>query len=100
MGNLPQFAKDEEKAKALWDVSEELGGVQFNLAAVADSEIVDASPEESPVEEAEEPDSEVVDSEIVDAGPEESPVEEAEEPDSEEDNTEDPVDAAEEVDGA
>ena len=30
--NLPKFAKDEAKAKALWELSEELGGIKFDLA--------------------------------------------------------------------
>mmetsp|Transcript_2510 Transcript_2510/g.5330 ORF Transcript_2510/g.5330 Transcript_2510/m.5330 type:complete len:462 (-) Transcript_2510:35-1420(-) len=64
--NLPKFAKDEDKAKALWEVSEELGGVQFDLVSVVASEEADVTPEESPIEE-----------EIpVEVNLEESPVEE------------------------
>ena len=44
--NMPSFAKDEAKASALWHVSEELGGIKFDLkmstaTASATSEIVD-----------------------------------------------------------
>ena len=43
--NLPAFAKDEAKAKALWDVSEELAGIKFDLAQTAEIEIVDSTTE-------------------------------------------------------
>lgn len=32
--NLPKFALDEEKAEALWEISEDLGGIQFDLTAL------------------------------------------------------------------
>jgi len=48
--NLPAFSEDADKAKALWEVSEELGGIQFDLVAGAEGEIVDIDPEESTVE--------------------------------------------------
>lgn len=45
---LPPFAKDAEKARSLWEASEELGGLKFDLAEVAaiDREILDVVPEE------------------------------------------------------
>ncbi|KAL9181956.1 hypothetical protein ACHAXT_012299 [Thalassiosira profunda] len=33
---MPPYAKDEEKAKALWEVSEELGGVVFEVTDLVD----------------------------------------------------------------
>eukprot|EP00579_Thalassiosira_antarctica_P024645 CAMPEP_0202011934 /NCGR_PEP_ID=MMETSP0905-20130828/21730_1 /ASSEMBLY_ACC=CAM_ASM_000554 /TAXON_ID=420261 /ORGANISM="Thalassiosira antarctica, Strain CCMP982" /LENGTH=418 /DNA_ID=CAMNT_0048570991 /DNA_START=9 /DNA_END=1262 /DNA_ORIENTATION=+ len=49
--NVPSFAKDEEKAKALWDVSEEFGDVRFDMTELVESEVVEVTPEESMVEE-------------------------------------------------
>lgn len=52
--NLSKFQKDAEKARSLWDVSEELGGVQFNLSDVMieDRPVDDETPvgEEVPAE--------------------------------------------------
>ena len=33
--NLPKFARDEDKARALWEISEELGGIKFDLKTSA-----------------------------------------------------------------
>lgn len=43
--NVPPFAKDENKAKALWGVSEKLGAVEFDLADITEAEVVDVEDE-------------------------------------------------------
>jgi NAD(P)-dependent dehydrogenase (short-subunit alcohol dehydrogenase family) len=41
--NMPNFATDEAKAKALWEMSEELGGIKFDLQAKSDAKAETAS---------------------------------------------------------
>ena len=48
--NLPKFAKDEEKARALWDISEELGGIKFDLATLTAKKDEEKSDEEKSTE--------------------------------------------------
>jgi len=73
--NLPKFALDEEKAEALWEISEDLGGIQFDLTALdiyeSDSEgvavIVEKESSESFIDEISGSDEKVVqDSDEID----------------------------------
>ena len=50
---LPKFAKEEDKAKTLWEVSETLGAVKFNLGGAVESSDVADVPEEPSLDEDE-----------------------------------------------
>mmetsp|Transcript_15374 Transcript_15374/g.24152 ORF Transcript_15374/g.24152 Transcript_15374/m.24152 type:complete len:92 (+) Transcript_15374:3-278(+) len=85
--NVLPFTKDEEKAKALWDVSEELGGIEFDLVEAIEVEI-DESPEDDTPDSEESPEKDTHDSAtaVVEAPEEDIPEDGAEENEVEDEN--------------